>query len=184
MLFFTSHPVFQDDRGADLIDKPLILAPRLFLHASVDDCPMGQHRGEAFVIILDGDRRTSIAPSPHEILHACQILRGPPVRLYGMTNNDPLDFLTLYILLEEVEQILRLHRPQSTAYDLQRIGDGQAGTSFAIINGENPCHYLLLIQQPGVALRVILAGTDGVTALHCRCLIVKGRGDDTIHIHL
>ena len=94
---------------------------------------MGQHGGEALVVVLDGDVRTLFAPAVDKLLDTCQILAGLAVRLAGLANDDTLHGLTTHVLLQIIEQLRRRDSRQPACYDLQWVGDCQSCTFLSVV---------------------------------------------------
>ena len=96
--------ILQDDGGRYLVYKSFVLTG-LLLKASFEHRPMGQHGGEALIVILDGNRRHSLAPAGYELLHALQVLTGQAVRLAWLTYHDPLHWFPGCVSLQPVEKL-------------------------------------------------------------------------------
>ena len=105
MLQFTgAHIVLEDDRRTDLVDQRLILTGFL-PQAPCQHSLMSQHRGEAFIEILDRNLGHRLAPAVHKLLYTRQILTRLTIGLTGFTNHEALYGFLRHILRKIFKQL-------------------------------------------------------------------------------
>ena len=166
MITFAAKVVLEDDGGRNFVDQRLVLTG-LLPKTAIEHRLMSQYRGEALIIVFDGQFRMGFAPTVDELLHARQVLTRLAVGLAGLADDDTLHLLTLDILLQPVEQLRRRNSRQPSRNNLQRVGDCYTGTLATVINRKDSRQTLLdVIEQPGVALRVEFRTTNLVAAVH------------------
>lgn len=85
---------------------------------------MGNDRRKPLVIKIYGNGGHGLAPAVDELHDTLQILARRAVWLRWTPDDNALDILFGYIVLEIVEERRRTDRRQSVGNNLQRIGDG------------------------------------------------------------
>ena len=108
-----AHVILQDNGGTHLVDQRLVL-PAFLFYARLEDGLMGQHRGEALVVIDYRYLRHCLFPAIHKLLYARQVLAGLAIGLHGLANDYALHLFACHIILQPLEEFGRSNRHQST----------------------------------------------------------------------